>query len=85
MLGKLVCWWFGCRPDAAYPSKCPDGYVVPCTRCGAEDIDYGILAGDTRHNRAVECLQHWLFRRWFPVRCNDCGRRYGPHDGCLPF
>ena len=81
-LKRMWCWWFGCVPgDLARHyysdgSGCDDFYH--CKRCGNE-VDYGDLVGDTRHNRFKENMNYYLFRKWFPAKCPDCGRRYG-HD-----
>lgn len=82
-----ICWWFGCNPDYGYPCELAPSYVVPCTRCGAPDTDYSDRIGDTRHNRAVQWAMWWLWRKWIPARCSDCGRRFGKHEHCedLPF
>lgn len=74
-LDKGLCWWFGCKAD---------GVDLPCERCG-EPVDYGDLVGDTRHRWFVAWLSYWLFRRWWPERCRDCGKRFGEHKDCLPF
>jgi len=31
--------------------------------------------------------KYWLWRKWWPAKCDDCGKRYGRHDGCddIPF
>lgn len=85
---SVFCWWFGCKPGKlsrhyySDGSGCDDYYN--CVRCGNE-VDYGDLVGDTRHARFVAALKYWLFRRWFPEKCCDCGKRYGDHKGCLPF
>lgn len=86
---RLSCWWFGCDPDydedRDHPCGLSPNYVVPCKRCGAHDTDYADRVGDTRHNRLMEWLRYWCFRRWWPAPCVDCGKRFGDHSECLPF
>lgn len=82
MLKRLICWWFGCDPEykaLAY------GDAAPCKRCGADDTSYEDQAGITRHAAAIDWCRYWLFRRWWPVACGECGKRFGDHGGCLPF
>lgn len=80
LFAKLVCWWFGCDPDY---SPQPNTSAIPCKRCGAFDVSYSDCVGDTRHARLCERVCFW---RWIiPSRCRSCGKRFGKHDGCLPF
>lgn len=84
---KLLCWWFGChpRPHSFYGAR----YEI-CWRCG-EEVPYSDLVGDTRHNRAKQWANYWLFRKWFPERCRACGRRWkcnesiSHEDADIPF
>lgn len=85
MLKKAICWWFGCDPDYDHPCELSPNYVVSCKRCGASDTSYSDRVEDTRHQRMVDWLRYWLFRRWSLEKCGDCGRRFGKHEGCLPF
>ena len=87
MLNRLICWWFGCVPDydAIHYDESGWSDSVPCGRCGAEDTDYGDRVGDTRHNKTMCWFRYWLFRRWWPAKCHDCGNRFGSHSECLPF
>lgn len=41
---------------------------------------------ETRHERLLCLLHHWLYRRWWPQKC-QCGRRWKHEetDECLPF
>lgn len=80
LLKRLTCWWFGCKGDISN-QEC-GGFG--CSRCGALDCDYAMLVGDTRHNRLV-CAIKRPFRRLFPSKCCDCGKRYGDHEQCIPF
>lgn len=82
-LRRILCWWYGHDPHyGAYPA----GHgAVPCRRCGITDIGYADLVCDTRRERAWAWLIRWSFRRWWPARCIDCGKRFGRHDDCLPF
>lgn len=82
---RLACWWFGCQPDYNHPCELSPNYVVPCKRCGALDTTYEDRVGVTRHNRLMRWLRYWFFRRWWPERCIDCGKRFGRHDECVPF
>lgn len=80
---KLLCWWFGCEPD--YIARAYNHDATPCTRCGAHDVSYSDMVGDTRHHRFVEALSFW--KRWLPARCGDCHKRFGDHSKCddIPF
>jgi hypothetical protein len=80
-----ICWWFGCDPDHNDSCSTAPNYVVPCKRCGAPDTAYADRIGDTKHNRTADWLRYWCLRRWWPVRCDCCGKRFGSHDECLPF
>ncbi len=77
-LRKLKCWWFGHRPKWT-------ATVVPCERCGVADIPYYELVEIPRSTRTQRAFTYWAFRRWFPKKCRECGKRYGDHDSCLPF
>ena len=83
MTRKAACWWFGCEHDPDDPA--PVEYVT-CIRCG-ESIDYADLVGDTRHNRTMEWLGYWFFRKWLPAQCVCCKRRFWHSDDCdgIPF
>lgn len=72
---RIICWWHGHRPDYKRSAWNGDYYPVPCSRCGASDTSYSDQVGDTRHNRTKEWVHYWLFRRWIPAKCQDCGRR----------
>lgn len=80
-----LCNWFGCKG----PGFDPDDFLPRsgslCVRCG-EEIPYGDLVGDTRHNRTARRLAYWLFRKWWPEKCT-CGKRFAHEetDRCLPF
>jgi hypothetical protein len=84
---RLKCWWFGCEPDyLAWRHYMP---ATPCLRCGAPDCDYADMVGFTRHYRfmrRLEAIRYWLFRRWMPRKCPDCGKRkYKACPDCIPF
>lgn len=78
---KLWCWWFGCAPHPDDPAPLEH---VHCAHCD-EVIGYDEYVSRSRHDRLVEALRYWLYRRWIPERCGDCGKRWGQHDECLPF
>ena len=78
---RLACWWFGCEGHPQDPA--PPEYLE-CVRCG-DIVSYGDMVGDTLHNGTKDWLRYWLFRRWIPAKCGDCGKRFGGHDGCIPF
>ena len=80
---NIKCWWFGCQPGKSQQIDYND-YVIYCKRCGYE-ADYSDLVGDTRHNRFKTWFKYWVYRKWFPAKCIDCGKRYGSHKHCLPF
>lgn len=71
---NVICWYFGCKQDNASKDS-----EFTCGRCGGY-VEYSDLVGYTRHRRLMERLFGW-----FPKKCNDCGKRFGNHDGCLPF
>lgn len=84
MSNNILCWWFGCKPDP-YCTRAP-GYC-PCVRCGI-GVTYSDLVGDTKHNRFIENLKYYLFRKWVPPKCEYCGRRFAKCDDSidhLPF
>lgn len=74
---RLRCWWFGCEAHPQEHCHRDDGWLT-CMHCGHE-VPYGDLVGDTRHNRAKAWARYWLWRRWWPERCGDCGGRW-THD-----
>jgi len=78
---NIKCWWFGCEPHPQDPA--PPEYIT-CDRCG-ENVGYGDLVGDTRHNRFKSWCNYYLFRKWIPEKCKSCEKRYGNHDNCIPF
>lgn len=83
---NIKCWWFGCLPDRdneIYRES--DFTIIPCLRCGADDIVYADLVGDTRWENIKDLITYWFYRKWVPPVCPDCGTRYGNHDRCLPF
>ena len=79
----IRCWWFGCEQHQQDPSP-PDNAL--CIHCG-EYIEYSDLVGDTRHSRFKEFCARFSWRRLFPKRCPDCGRRYRHDESVdhLPF
>ena len=85
MLTRLYCWWFGCEPDYQAHLYIDGLELTPCARCGAEDCTYNDMVGYTRHARFVEFWRYWLWRKWVPRPCVDCGKRGGNHDDCIPF
>lgn len=80
---RQLCWWFGCAPHPQDPAP-PD--ELTCMHCG-RNVPYGDLVGDTRHNRTMDWLRYWLWRRWLPAKCPACGARYGHRSDCdgIPF
>jgi len=79
VVSRLRCWWLGCEPHPQDPAP-PD--FLECQHCG-EIVDYGDLVGDTRYNRFKAWCYYWLFRRWCPVKCGDCGRRWRDCDDAI--
>lgn len=55
-----------------------------CDRCG-ELMTYEALAGVTRLEQIKSAASYYLFRKWWPEKCAECGKRYGEHEDCLPF
>jgi hypothetical protein len=80
-MSRVLCWWFGCEPHPQDPT--PAEYAQ-CQRCG-EIVTYEHMVGITRYNAAKGWLRYWMFRRWWPSPCVDCGKRFGHHHECLPF
>lgn len=82
---KIRCWLFGCE---AHPQEyCHrDDNRFDCIHCG-EETSYGDLVGDTRFNRLRDWVNYWLFRKWWPVKCIQCGHRFGCDESVdhLPF
>ena len=81
----LRCWWLGCEPHPQEQYHRDDN-MLRCVHCG-EEVSYGDLVGDTRQNRAREWAHYWLWRKWWPARCECCGGRW-MHDETkdhLPF
>ena len=73
---RLLCWWFGCAPDFDDEGVLLDyqyGGDPKCKRCG-DDVCFGDIVGDTRHNRLIEWLKNWLYSKWIPLKCEYCGR-----------
>lgn len=87
LVAPIVCWWFGCKPDYKAIEYSYDYHRVPCERCGAEDVCDADQLGDTKHQRLKDWANYWLWRRWWPAKCYDCGKRFGDHSKCdeLPF
>ena len=90
---RVICWWFGCRPQYE-----PDRDGFSCSRCGAWDVRYSDLVGDTRHNRMIEHLMDFMkrFIRQRPKyqqQCDMCGKVFDKQCGsrvtscedCIPF
>lgn len=67
-------------PDYGHPY-----HIVPCKRCGAADTSYADRVGDTRHERFKRFIQYCLHPSWWPMKCVDCGKRFGDHKNCVPF
>jgi len=86
---RLCCWWFGCQPDFenmhCHREEDYTHCVTPCMRCGADDTSYEDQVGETKHSALMNWINYWLFRKWWPAKCDDCGKRYGTHDSCIPF
>jgi len=85
-LGRIACvscWWFGCEPHPQDPGW-PD--ELECMHC-SRNIPYCDLVGDTRHNRMMDWIRHWLFHRWIPEKCPACGARFSHCNNCdgIPF
>lgn len=79
----LMCWLFGCEIDFDdYYQIWSDDYFefhrnYRCTKCG-ENYEYPKSQGFIRRIRG-------LFRKLFPLKCCECGKRYCDNDDCLPF
>lgn len=77
---SILCWWFGCKPN---PDDLAQPEYVKCVRCG-EFVLYEHLCGLTRHQAFCGWANYWLFRKWWPEKCEH-GRRFGCRDEHLPF
>lgn len=79
-VSRGYCWWFGCDPDHGNAMSWYDeddcGCNTPCKRCDNYDVSYADMVGDTRHASFKEWCNYWLFRKWWPVKCKICGRRW---------
>ena len=77
---NIRCWWDGHEPD--YSSQAFDGdpndygWHTPCKRCGLWDIEYHELVEDTRKQKLINWCRFWFFRKWWPIKCGICGRRW---------
>lgn len=80
---RLRCWWYGHEQHPQDPTP-PD--EATCMHCG-DYVPYGDMVGDTRHNRTMDWLRYWMWRRWLPEKCPACGARYGHRGNCdgIPF
>lgn len=86
-IDRALCWWFGCLPRWTHID---DGYDIDiCDRCGIEGIEnmqLDMSYWDSRHQRFFSFMRYWFFRKWWPRKCEDCGKRFGDcSDDCLPF
>jgi len=80
---NILCWWFGCTPGKLkYISN--NDYIRYCKKCGNES-DYHDLIGESKHRIFMKFVIFWGYRKWFPEKCEYCGKRYGDHKKCLPF
>lgn len=71
MLKKLKCWWLGHDPDYTGSNN------THCKRCDLWDVDYYDLVNPGgKYQRIKDFFKYWFFRKWFPKKCSDCGKRY---------
>lgn len=91
---RFRCWWLGCNPDYSHAMPRYDDdndyghsytLTTPCKRCKKPDISYENLCGDSRKRKFEAFVIYWLYRKWWPRKCHDCKKRFGNHEGCLPF
>ncbi len=87
IVNRFLCWWFGCDPDhknaACGTDEYTYGWLTPCKRCCLTDVSYDDLVGDTRHNRFKKWFNFYLYRKWWPEKCADCGHRYKCDDSII--
>jgi len=76
IVSRIRCWWFGCEGHPQDPA--PPEYLE-CMYCG-DIVPYGDMVGDTRHNRFKAWAIYWFWRKWWPAKCADCGRRWRACD-----
>ena len=81
IVSRFRCWWFGCE---LHPQDSAPPEYAECQHCGML-IDYESMAGITRYSAAKDFFSYWLFRKWWPRKCGDCGKRFGDHSRCIPF
>jgi len=85
----LHCWFFGHVPDDKNTVFDTDEYTygwhMMCKRCGILDIEQHELMTGSRSYKVKQFVIFWLYRRWCPEPCKDCGSRFGKHDNCIPF
>lgn len=74
LLTRLNCYLNGHDPGYSVSSS-----NVPCQNCGIHDIDYIDLVSPSKINRIKQFIIFWMFRKWIPKRCSDCGLRF-KHD-----
>lgn len=88
---RFKCWWFGCDPDygnaMSYVAEDGCSCHTPCKRCDNHHVDYSDMVGDTRHNRFKDAINYWMFRKWWPKKCSNCGHRFRHNDNIdhIPF
>lgn len=86
LVRRSLCWWFGHVQHEQDPTP-PE--QARCYHCD-ELVPYSDMVGDTRHARFMDGLRTirwWMFRKWWPRPCSDCGRRFKCDESVdhLPF
>ena len=81
---RLVCCWVGC--DAVFTTCDCDELI--CRRCGFEvNLDHYYSCDSSRYEFVRGFLKYWLWYRWFPCKCDGCGKYPCDFssDDCIPF
>ena len=84
--------WYEDREDQEefYGACCPHEWCINATEhfeseCYSQDMIDTWEAYERKINSWWYRICHYLKSRFWPDKCFDCGKRFGRHDGCLPF
>lgn len=86
ILKRIYCWWFGHKTRNGADGYNGYSFIWMCSRCEKE-LYYHDMVCDSLHENVGNSVRYWLFRKWFPVKCSDCGHRYKCDDSKphIPF
>ena len=76
--------------DTYYSIACPHDWCVQCgphfeSECHSVKMIQEWEAYERKVNSWWYRLSEYMKSRFWPDKCFDCGKRFGRHDGCLPF